>query len=426
MFSNNSRTQISKLIIVAIVAAFVLSLVPQAASAQATPQRYMIQLSAAADRNTVLSTLNAQVVDYIPQLNVVVVLMDESVAGRARSAMASGTVNFIEPDGIVTGDLEVAEPALLDEAMTYGYHITQSPEGWALLPEMQREVTIAVIDTGIKADHPEFAGRLTPGYDFVSLDETPEDDNGHGTHVAGIIAAGINGVGHAGICPTCKIMPVKVLNSRNQGTWSRVASGIMFAIEHGASVINLSLGATTGSETVRLAIEAAQNAGIIVVAAARNSGSSDPYFPVAYPGVVGVSATDNQDVLWGLSNWGENIDLAAPGSRIYSSYFDEASGGYVYMTGTSMAAPFVAGLAGLIIAYTPVAPTADATVALMTTNADDLGDAGWDALYGNGRINVCKTMAATLGLDGAICSDTGGAEEPYSTVASIFLPVVTR
>jgi thermitase len=283
---------------------------------------------------------------------------------------------------------------------------------------------VAVIDTGINPNHPEFADRLVPGYDFVNFDETPEDDHGHGTHVAGIIAAGINGAGLAGLCPTCKIMPIKVLNSSNQGTWSVVVRGINFAVEQGAEVINLSLGAASGSETVRLAIQAAVDAGIVVVAAAGNNASSAPYYPAAYPGVIGVSATDNQDQLWGLSNYGENIDLAAPGYRIYSTYNDLSTGGYAYMTGTSMAAPFVAGLAALVISYAPTAPTADATLTLMTANADDLGAAGWDQYFGNGRLNACKTVAATLGVDNGACSESGG--ENGGDAVAVFLPVVTR
>jgi thermitase len=426
MLSTNSRTQTSKLLIVAIVTAIVVALAPQAASAQTAPQRYMIQLSATADSASVANLLNAKVVDFIPQLNVMIVTMDESGASRTRSALDSGLINFIEADGTVTGDLVVTDPAILDAAMTYGEHIVQAPQAWSLLPEAQREVVVAVIDTGINAAHSEFTDRLVAGYDYVNFDETPDDDHGHGTHVAGIVAAGANGVGHAGICPTCKIMPIKVLNSSNQGTWSVVARGIVYAMEHGADVINLSLGATSGSETVRLAIEQAQAAGIMVVAAAGNNGSSAPYFPAAYPGVIGVSATDNQDHIWQLSNYGENIDLAAPGYRIFSSYHDLSSGGYAYMTGTSMASPFVAGLAGLVKAYAPTALTADDITALMTANTDDLGNAGWDAYFGNGRINVCKTVAAMQGMESSVCSDSGGNDDPGQAVATIFLPVVTR
>jgi thermitase len=424
MFSTNKHTQLSKLLIVAIVAAVVLALAPQGAFAQVTPQRYMIQLSATADSVSVANMLNAKVVDFIPQLNVLVVTMDESGVSRTRSALDSGLINFIEADGVVTGDLVVTDPAMLDATMTYGEHIVQAPQAWSTLPDVQREVVVAVIDTGINAAHPEFTDRLVAGYDYVNFDETPDDDHGHGTHVAGIVAAGANGVGHAGICPTCKIMPIKVLNSSNQGTWSVVARGIVYAMEHGANVINLSLGAASGSETVRLAIEEAQAAGIVVVAAAGNNASSAPYFPAAYPGVIGVSATDNQDRIWQLSNYGENIDLAAPGYRIYSTYNDLTTGGYAYMTGTSMAAPFVAGLAALVISYAPTAPTADATVALMTANADDLGAAGWDQYFGNGRLNACKTVAATLGVDNGACSESGG--ENGGDAVAVFLPVVTR
>lgn len=422
MFNNSSRTQITKLVIVTLVIAFVAPLFPHTVSAQAAPQRYLVQISPTADRNTALAALNAQVVDFIPQLNVYIVTMDEGMVGRTRSAVDSGLLTFAEPDGIVTGDLIVDDPALLDATMSYAQHIVLAPEVWTLLPETVRETVVAVVDTGLNAEHPEFAGRIVAGYDFVNFDADPTDDHGHGTHVAGIIAAGANSVGMVGVCPTCKIMPVKVLNAGNSGTWSTVARGILYAIEHGANVINLSLGAATGSETVRQAIVEAQEAGLIVVAAAGNSGSTAPHYPAAYPGVIGVSATDNNDELWPLSNRGENIDLAAPGYRIYSTYHDLSTGGYAYMTGTSMATPFVAGLAALVLAYAPTAKTADETVALMTAGADDLGEGGWDQLYGNGRINVCKTMAATLDIDATTCYPNSDVV----TGTSIFLPVVTN
>lgn len=422
MFNNSSRTQITKLLIVTLVVAFVAPLFPHTVSAQAAPQRYLVQISPMADRNTALAALNAQVVDFIPQLNVYIVTMDEGMVGRTRDAVASGLLTFAEPDGIVTGDLLVDDPALLDATMSYAQHIVLAPEVWTLLPETYREIVVAVVDTGLNAAHPEFAGRIVEGYDFVNFDADPTDDHGHGTHVAGIIAAGANSVGMVGVCPTCKIMPVKALNAGNSGTWSTVARGILYAIEHDADVINLSLGASTGSETVRQAIVAAQEAGLIVVAAAGNSGSTAPHYPAAYPGVIGVSATDNNDTLWPLSNRGENIDLAAPGYRIYSTYHDLSTGGYAYMTGTSMATPFVAGLAALVLAYAPTVKTADETVALMTAGADDLGDGGWDQLYGNGRINVCKTMAATLDIDASTCYPNSDVV----TGTSIFLPVVTN
>ena len=429
MAANISHTNIAKLLIIVSLATFGIPLQPQAAAAQTVPQRYMVQFSATASRasyDATLATLNAQVVEWIPELNVAVVMMDGDVMDRSRSARESGLLNFVEPDGLVTGDLLVAEPALTDEGMSYGYQVTQAPNAWTLLAETSRETIVAIVDSGINADHPEFAGRLVAGYDWVNRDDTPEDEHGHGTHVAGIVAAGINGVGHAGVCPTCKIMPVKVLNQNNQGTWSMVANGILFAKRNGAKVINLSLGAFSGSDVVRQAIEQAQAEGVIVVAAAGNNASSAPYYPAAYPGVIGVSATDNMDQLWGLSNRGDNIDLSAPGYRIYSTYNDLSTGGYAYMTGTSMAAPFVTGLAALVLAYSPTELTGDEVVALLQENADDKGDAGWDLLYGHGRINVCQTMSTTLGADAGACSDSDGDDEPGDTSSAIFLPVVTR
>src|SRR5690606_15312476 len=124
----------------------------------------------------------------------------------------------------------------------------QALDAWAITTGSQ-EIVIAVVDSGVKLDHPEFAGRLAPGYDFINGDDQPDDDQGHGTHVAGVIAAALdNGQGMAGMCPNCRIMPVKVLDENNIGSWSSLAQGVLFAADHGARVINLSLGANVSSE----------------------------------------------------------------------------------------------------------------------------------------------------------------------------------
>ncbi|MFN3982571.1 MAG: S8 family serine peptidase, partial [Caldilinea sp.] len=147
-----------------------------------------------------------------------------------------------------------------------------------------------------------------------------------------IAAAALNNEqGAAGICPQCSILPVKVLDSGNKGTWGTVAAGIYFAVDNGARVINLSLGATASSRTLEAAIHYAQERDVLVVASAGNAGSSTPYYPASLPYVVAVGATTDQDQRWLLSNMGEHIDLTAPGFRIYSAYNNL---GYATMSGT--------------------------------------------------------------------------------------------
>ena len=192
-------------------------------------------------------------------------------------------------------------------------------------------------------------------------------------------------------------MAVKVLNQNNAGTWSGVSRGILFAVDNGAKVINLSLGSANNSSTLESAIAYARTHGVVVVAAAGNAGTDAPYYPAVLEGVLGVGATDAGDAHWSLSNYGPNADLVAPGVRIYSTYHDlNRNGGYVYMTGTSMAAPYVSGLAGLLLSFNPDL-TAPEVMALITANADDLGDAGPDYIFGNGRLNAHRVLVAANG-----------------------------
>jgi thermitase len=257
-------------------------------------------------------------------------------------------------------------------------------------------IKIAIIDSGILASHPEFAGRILPGYDFVNNDTDPHDDYGHGTHVAGIAAAGANnGIGMIGVCPLCSIIPVKVLDQYNQGEWSNVAAGILFAVDAGANVINLSLGGQSIPQPVEEAIRYAVQHNVVVVAAVGNGRTNAPFYPAAMDEVVGVAATRNDDTRWSLSNYGSFVELSAPGYAVYSTYNDmnNTYKGYNYMSGTSMAAPHVAGLAGLLFSQNP-ALTVEALRVLMRSTAVDLGDPGRDDYFGYGRIDAFAALQA--------------------------------
>lgn len=259
-----------------------------------------------------------------------------------------------------------------------------------------KEIKIAILDSGVLSSHPEFAGRLLPGYDFVNNDADPNDDYGHGTHVTGIAAAGANNsIGMIGVCPLCSIIPVKVLDQYNQGTWGGVAAGILFAVDAGANVINLSLGGTASSQPVEDAIRYAVQHNVLVVAAAGNGRSNVPFYPAAMDEVVGVAATRNDDTRWSLSNYGSFVELSAPGYAVYSTYnnLDNSYHGYNYMSGTSMAAPHVAGLAGLLFSQNPARSIAEVRT-LMQSTAVDLGDPGRDDYFGYGRIDAFAALQA--------------------------------
>jgi subtilisin family serine protease/uncharacterized protein YkwD len=288
-----------------------------------------------------------------------------------------------------------------------------APEAWGL-SQGESDVIVAVIDTGVDLDHPEFAGRLTGGWDFYNGDASPDDDNGHGTHVAGIAAAaGNNGTGVAGVAWGVRIMPVKVLNSAGNGYYSDMIDGIDWALTNGASVINMSLGGTLESPSMQAAVTRAHNDGVLVVAAAGNCGDQyymyngctyqdQPKYPAAHDHVLAVASTTDDDAQASHSNQNDYVDVAAPGSDIYSTY---VGGGYAWMDGTSMASPFVAGLAALILSRYP-GYTPDQVADAIVHNADDLGATGHDDLFGCGRINAHASLRH--GALGSGCSGWGG------------------
>jgi serine protease len=259
-------------------------------------------------------------------------------------------------------------------------------------------VTVAVIDTGVDATHPDLAGQVLTGYDEISGTVGGNTDpNGHGTHVAGTIAALTgNGVGVSAIAPDTRILPIRVLGSDGSGYMSDAANGIVYAADHGAEVINMSLGSEQQDSSVTTAITYARSKGVVVVAAAGNerSSGSPVSYPAADPGVIAVAATDSNDNVASYSNQGSYVDVAAPGSAILSTYPTAlASSGYNTLYGTSMASPHVAAVAALLKAYNPEL-TPDQVEQALESSAVDLGTAGKDSDYGYGRIDAAAALAA--------------------------------
>ncbi len=382
-----------------------------------------------AEQQAVLAALDVIPLRWVQPAAVVQVAPrnpDAVFASQATGAMAA-YLEYIEADAIVTGALTPNDPAFSVPSQVYGQTIVEAPHAWDLSTGVTNTI-IAILDSGINPDHPEFAGRILPGYDFINDDAAPTDDHGHGTHVAGIAAAALNNVqGGAGVCPQCMILPVKVLDSGNKGTWGSVASGVYFAVDHGARVINLSLGATVSSRTLEDALRYAEDHDVLVVASAGNAASTTPYYPAALPYVIAVGATNDSDAQWPLSNMGDHLDLAAPGYRIYSTYYNlEQNGGYTVMSGTSMASPFVTGLIGLLAGFAPSLTGAEIYDTMITT-ADDLGASGKDAIFGYGRINVYRALVAAN--DGVEPSEPPTGDNPSepdnaSTPAPLYLPLV--
>lgn len=232
------------------------------------------------------------------------------------------------------------------------------------------QIKIAVLDTGVDLQHPELVERLQPGFDFVNIldgaaefigdfleaDDVATDEVGHGTHVAGIIA----GKGRAmpvGVAPECQIIPVRVLAAMEKngkkmgaGLLENINAGVKFAVDQGADVINMSLGVkhSGGGLPHQEVIDYARRKGVTIVAASGNDGQQEMYYPGAFDSVIAVGAMDAQREVADFSTYGEQVSLIAPGVDVYSSYLDK---GYAFSTGTSHAAPFVAGAVALLKSY---------------------------------------------------------------------------
>jgi subtilisin family serine protease/uncharacterized protein YkwD len=305
-------------------------------------------------------------------------------------------VAFAELDGRVQIALDPNDPYYDDK---WWWEKIQAADAWDVTTGSDY-VVIAVIDTGVDVDHPDLAAKLVPGYDFFNDDDDPDDDHGHGTHVAGIAAAATNNLlGVAGLSWGARIMPLKALPASGSGFDSHVAEATAFAADHGAKIINLSLGGPDFSSTMAAATDYAHGKGVFIAAAAGNSGILQLLYPAANEHVVGVAATTSSDTRASFSNYGTHVDIAAPGQAIYSTSWtgdlECFAQEYCYKNGTSMATPFVSGLAALVWSVNP-ALTADEVDSIIKDSADDLGDPGADIYFGWGRINAHRAVSTTV------------------------------
>jgi len=243
---------------------------------------------------------------------------------------------------------------------------------------------IAITDTGIDGYHPDLADKIVARANFTTDPDT--DNNGHGSHVAGIAAADTNNsIGVAGTAYNTKLLSVKVLDSNGSGYYSWIANGITWAADNGAKVINLSLGGSASSQTLQNAVNYAVGKGVVVVAAAGNNGNSLPFYPASYSNVISVAATDSNDHKASWSNYGTWVTISAPGVSILSAY----QGGYTYLSGTSMATPFVSGVTGLIWSQHPT--WSESQVAnKLESSADKIIGTGTYWKYG--RLDACNAV----------------------------------
>lgn len=267
-------------------------------------------------------------------------------------------------------------------------------------------VNVAIIDTGIDYTHPDLAGNYIGGYDFVNTDSDPIDDKGHGTHCAGIIAAVDNEIGVIGVAPAANLYALKILDNTGSGSSSNLIAAIEWAIDthttdsdnsNDIQIISMSLGSNSGDLTLQAECSKAYyDYGILLVAAAGNdgkvSGIGDTVdYPGAYSSVIAVAATDSNNVRASFSSTGPDVELAAPGVGVYSTYL----GGYTSLSGTSMACPHVAGTAALVLAANPSFTNENVRAKLANT-ATDLGTSGRDTFYGFGLVNAQAAAAVSV------------------------------
>lgn len=279
------------------------------------------------------------------------------------------------------------------------------PKVWDSV-QSRREIKVAVLDTGVDKAHPDLAGKVLNGYDFVNDDAEPNDDNGHGTRVAGVIAAVSNNKkGISGINQNVKILPVKISNRSGHSTISDSIKGINYAVEQGANIINMSYGSYYYSEIENEALLNAFQKGITLIAAAGNDGSSEEMYPASYNSVISVASTGQSKDLSPFSNKGDWIDVSAPGEKIYTTF---VNGGYGSVSGTSFAAPVVAGVASLLLSQNPNLTPMEVEWALqLGTNTGK-----WERHKGYGIINAFNSLNVQFpSLDKDISDDEEHAYE---------------
>jgi serine protease len=361
-----------------------------------------------------------RVVRVIRQLGVHVVKLNPGVSAASALAVyrASPLVEYAEQDAYAYTQ---ATPNDTYYGRQWHYPKIGLPAAWDVTTG--GPVIVAVVDSGIRFDHPDLAGVTVPGYDFLDNDLDPTDPGcpaqpaqpSHGTHVAGTVAAVTNnGTGVAGVtwggASAVKIMPIRV-GGEISGTcgvvlMSLVANGIVYAADQGAKVINLSLGTYVDLQVVRDAVNYAVSRGVTLVAAAGNDNTGTVAFPAGYPGVIAVAATACNDQRASYSNYGSHIWIAAPGGDvpdcdgdgypdwILSTWWSPSAGNtYWYWRGTSMATPHVAGVAALLISRGITTP--DAIRNRLRDTAVDLGARGWDPYFGYGLVNAAAAVGAS-------------------------------
>ncbi len=341
-----------------LITALIVFMVPLLASGKAgdaefAPDQILVKFKAGTvdnAKNKVHAKHGGQVIGEIEAIGVQVVKVPSGkVLDKVTAYGGEDAVAFAEPDYMVEA---AGYPDDTYFAKQWGMTKIKAPEAWDITSG-SAAVNIAILDSGIYREHPDLTGKVVESANFTRS-KTVDDRYGHGTHVAGIAAALTdNGLGVAGVAYGCNLLNVKVLGDNGRGSYSALIEGINWAVSRGANVINMSLSGQADSEALQDAVNKAWAGGVVLVAAAGNYGDTTLQYPACYENVIGVAAVDENDAKTSWSSYGDWVDVAAPGLDIYSTIFSKrkvkgSTLEYVYASGTSMAAPHVAGVAALV------------------------------------------------------------------------------
>ncbi len=372
--------------------------------APAVPGQFLVKFTPGTKsraRSNFVQSMGGRMVDRVSALDIDVVEFPALKAKDSKAAKdellkvlkSNPNVEYVEPNYVYTVDFTPNDPNLGSQ---WAWSRIQAFDAWDVT-QGSSSVVIAVVDTGIQRNHPDLNAKIVGGYDFVDGDSAADDGNGHGTHVAGTSAGETNNsTGGAGMCPNCSLMPVRVLDSNGSGTLANVANGITYAADQGVEVINMSLGGG-GSTSLQNAVNYAWNKGVFMACAAGNdnTSSTSSAYPGAYSNCFAVASTTSSDARSSFSNYGSWVEVAGPGSSIYSTWLNS---GYNTISGTSMATPHVAGLAGLL-----------ASQGLSNSQIRDRLCATADDISGTGTYWTCGRINAYRAVTG------GGGSTPTPT-----------
>ena len=378
-------------------------------------------------------------------LYVIHFVTDQEINSAIQSYKETGLFSIVEPDYIGYGGGKMMTTMDLpndqyferqwglvnDGSFTLSTATNDSDIDMELAWDIEKgssNIVVAILDSGVKLNHPELKDRLwqndqetgldgmdndqngyiddTNGWDFANGDRNPSDDHGHGSNVTGIVGAEANNeIGYAGVDQNCRLMIGKILDSDNSGFYSWWIEAIYYAVDNGARVINMSVGGSSYSSLMQEAVDYAYEKGVTIVACMMNFNVGQEYYPAAYQNTIAVGSTNSDDsrtepFFWDQnsgSNFGPHIDLVAPGNFIYGLRYNSDTNFNTYWGGTSQSTPLVTGVASLLLAQDPLRTPDDIRNILNSTAEDMIGDGtdvpGWDPYYGNGRLNAHAALS---------------------------------